>query len=291
MRKKAKARALFPALFLALLAAGVARAQQPVSGPPANPQELVRRAVANELAPRRNQHLTYRLTKVGPERSEVRQMLETDGLLLSRILMVNNKPLARSEAASEEQRLRRLLADPRSLAEKQKEQREEDQRVRKMVAALPDAFLYEYVETREDPQAGIVVLRFWPNPEFDPPSRETQVYRGMEGKMEIAMPALRLARIEATLARNVNFGWGILGHLDKGGRFLVEQAPVAGGHWMTTRMVLNFTGRVLLFKSLKIRSEQATSGHEPVSGMSVKEGIQLLEKMDREMARGFGAQR
>ena len=34
----------------------------------------------------------------------------------------------------------------------------------------------------------------------------------------------------------MGFGWGFLGHLDRGGHFLVEQGEVVNGHWEVTRM-------------------------------------------------------
>ena len=36
----------------------------------------------------------------------------------------------------------------------------------------------------------------------------------------------RIAKIDGTLYKDVSFGWGIFGRLDKGGRFVVEQAQV-----------------------------------------------------------------
>src|SRR5436305_378613 len=83
-----------------------------------------------------------------------------------------------------------------------------------------------------------------PNPNCDTPNQETKVYRGMEGEMLIDLSDMRLAKIEAKLFRDVAFGWGILGHLDQGGQFVVEQKPVTGGHWEPSHMVLNFTGKV-----------------------------------------------
>jgi hypothetical protein len=63
------------------------------------------------------------------------------------------------------------------------------------------------------------------------------------------------------------------------------------GQWMMTRMQLNFTGKLLLLKSLKIRQEQSTSNFEPVPALTVAQGIELLKKMDSELARSNGASR
>ncbi len=61
------------------------------------------------------------------------------------------------------------------------------------------------------------------------------VFTGMQGEMLVDETACRLAKIDGTLFKEVNFGWGILGRLYKGGRFFVEQAEVTPSHWDTTQ--------------------------------------------------------
>jgi len=57
----------------------------------------------------------------------------------------------------------------------------------------------------------------------------------------------------------VGFGWGILGHLDRGGRFLVEQGDVGDGSWDIQRMGLMFTEKLLFFKRIDIKSTESFS--------------------------------
>ena len=47
-----------------------------------------------------------------------------------------------------------------------------------------------------------------------------------QGVILIDPTECRIAKIDGTLFKEVSFGWGILGHLDKGGHFLVEQRDV-----------------------------------------------------------------
>ena len=72
----------------------------------------------------------------------------------------------------------------------------------------------------------LVRMKFRPNPRYEPPSRVEQVLPGMEGTILVDAGKYRIAKIDGTLAREVSFGWGILGHLDRGGRFVVEQGEV-----------------------------------------------------------------
>jgi hypothetical protein len=293
LRVNQRAAFLFTATGLLLLAASAWASQAPPRPDlPANPADLVRQTVNNELkADSDETHYAFRLTKKRPDRTETREMIETEQGVIGRLLLVNGKPLSPADREKEDKRLERLLRDPQELAQKQKSQHDDDRRTRNMVAALPDAFLYEYSGPEyQQPWGELVTLKFKPNPNFNPPHRETMVYRGMEGTLAIAVPARRIAKIEAKLVKDVNFGWGILGHLDRGGRFEVEQRPVEShpSHWEPAHMVLNFTGKALLIKSIKIDEDQTTSDYRPVPDMSVAQAVELLKKRDGEVAQNGG---
>jgi hypothetical protein len=281
---------VLPTLLLAPTMAAAWQGTPPRPDLPANPQDLVRQMSANELGRKTQPFLTYRYTRIRPDRKEERQMLETDQLLLGRIVALDGQPLTPKESAQEDRRLQRLIENPEELRDKQKDQQQEDQRIRKIIRALPDGFLYEYGDLRQGPSGEVVVLKFRPNPDFDPPSRETQAFLGMAGTMEISLPSRRLSSLHATLIQDVSFGWGILGKLNRGGELTIEQVPIEGGRWMTRRMKLNFTGRVLIFKALKVDLDQFTSSYRPVSGMSVAEGIAFLKKINQEVAGNVPAQ-
>ena len=77
-------------------------------------------------------------------------------------------------------------------------------------------------------------LSFRPNPNFHPPSLEARVFHDMEGEMWVDCKQERLAAFNGQLKQDVNFGFGLLGHLDKGGHFEVRQAEVVPGHWDMT---------------------------------------------------------
>jgi hypothetical protein len=128
----------------------------------------------------------------------------------------------------------------------------------------------------------LVKLHFTPNPNFNPPSRETLVYQGMEGDMWIDARAMRMAKIDGVMMRDVTIGWGILGRLDKGGRFIVEQGEVSKGHWDTTKLALDFTGKALIFKSIRIKSTDTFSDFRPIPKMSVAQALDYLRKADEQ---------
>ena len=74
----------------------------------------------------------------------------------------------------------------------------------------------------------------------------------MTGEIWIDPVHLRVVRLEGHLQQDVDFGWGILGRLNKGGWIVIEQADVGGGQWRTVRFQMQMSGRVV-FKNPRVR--------------------------------------
>ncbi len=257
------------------------------NGAKLDPVELVRKAVDNEAhAANDNTFYMYRTRKETPKGVELKQYVETTQGTVGRVIGYNDKPLDAAQRQAEDERLEHLANDPKELAKKRQAQKQDSDRVTRMVKTLPDAFLYDF-ESKETAPNGheIVKLKFRPNPNFDPPSREQQVFTGMSGTLLVDASAERIAEINGTLFRDVGFGWGILGHLDKGGRFVVTQADVGDGHWQTVRTTLRFTGRALFFHVININSIETSSDfHRLPNNLTFLQGVQLSKKQDATMA-------
>lgn len=252
-----------------------------------NPRELVRRAVQNEnKEPAKKMYFMYRDVKRDKNGDvETRVMVQTPTLALARIVAINGHALSADAKAKEDARLNRLTANPDELIKKQKSQQQDDARARKMVQAIPDAFTFQYVNTEKTDAGDLVVFKFSPDPNWEPPDRELQVFTGMQGILKIAIPQERIALMDARLFRGVDFGWGIFGHLNPGGNFLIEQKEIYPGHWDTTHMQLHFTGKILMFKNLNIQEDESTSDYRPVDGMTVAQAINRLKEVDEEYAK------
>jgi len=95
---------------------------------------------------------------------------------------------------------------------------------------------------------------------------------------------MRLAKIDGTLFRDVDFGWGILGRLYKGGRFVLEQADVGSGHWDTTRMELKFDGKILMVKHIHLEETETEWDFHPVPKMNVQHALDVLRKSGDQIA-------
>jgi hypothetical protein len=272
------------AAFGLLVSSGAAQTAAPA--PSQSAQELVRKVVDRELATeQRPRQYIYRLRRETPEGSSTRDIIDTRDGLVSRLIATNDRPATAEERAKDDRRLQNLLAHPEEQRKRKQRQKEDAEQVRKLLRALPDAFLYEYDGAEAGPHGELARLKFRPDPKFDPPSRETIIYKGMQGTMVVEPGDLRLVRIDASLVEDVTLGWGLLARLNKGGRITMEQSLLPDGEWVTIRMTLDFIGKAFLFKALRIKQKQSISEFRPApTNPSLAEGIALLKKQDTAVA-------
>jgi hypothetical protein len=260
----------------------------PANGPEDLPPaaELVRMTVAHEVAAAEQASVKHRFRsrKETVHGSQTKIYVETRDVMLGMVVAYNDQPTSAEQLQAEKSRLQHLIKDPAQLRRKQKQEKEETEHTLRIVRALPDAFLYEYDGTQDGTgdvgKIGdkLTRLKFRPNPTYAPPSHVEQVLTGMQGELLIDAQCHRIARIDGTLFKEVSFGWDILGHLDKGGHFMVQQAEVGDGTWDVTRMALNLTGKILLLKSLNIKTDEVFSDFRQVpESMTIAQGVELLE--------------
>jgi hypothetical protein len=265
-------------------------------GPPTlTPSELVRRAVQNEIKSN-NQGPKYmcRQRKETITGSQTKLMVETRDAMVGMVVANNDKPLNQEQRRAEYGRIERFVQQPNELEKKHAQEKESAERINSILKALPDAFIYQYDGTETGrpgvgkPGEPLVRLKFRPNPNYDPPTHVEQVLVGMEGVVLVDPQNPHIARIDGTLFKDVGFGWGFLGHLDRGGHFQVDQSEVGNNNWTIARMDLAFTGKMLLFKSLNIKSTEIYSDFHPVPpDLTFAQGIDLLKKQQAAVAQNL----
>jgi hypothetical protein len=273
---------LMAALFLSAGSAAL-----PQSGTPAvDAQKIVRDASWNELhAPRAGRSFRYRQHKVDPKGSVVKEIVETKDGDVARLIAKDGKPLPPEEDQAEMDRLNHLLAHPEVQEHRHKREQEDSARGDEMVRMLPDAFLFSDDGMVEGPNGPCYRLKFRPNPAFTPPDREGEVYHGMVGELWVDQAQQRLVKIDAHLISDVNFGWGVLGRLYKGGSILVENADVGLHHWETVHMKLKLQGKLLMMKSVDYSTTEDFSDFQvQPQEMGYQDAIRLLQKTPAQVA-------
>ena len=268
---------------LLLLLAGVtatvadARSSTPQTSLPGDANQLVREAVQNELNGESNDHThwRYHLHREDDRGSQDREVIETKEGSLAKTLLINGRPLTPEQRDLDEERMKKLVSDPVERAKRDHRVKQDEEKAHQLLKAIPDAFVFKY----DGVEGNQVRLNFTPNAGFTPPTRELAVYHAMKGKMWIDQSARRLSRIEGQLFEKVNFGWGLLGHLEKGGSFRVLQQDVGNGHWSTVQLDVNMQGRAVVFKSLNIKQKETLTDFRRVpDDLSMSQALGILEK-------------
>lgn len=245
---------------------------------PEQSQAVVDRALANELhaAQTPDLLLRYRLRKSSPRLTTTKEIVETTNGDVARLLSVNDQPLSPTAEQQEEARLADLLANPGKQLHRKQSEDADAARALKVLRALPSAFLYQYAGSATGPHGTIEKFTFKPNPDFNPPDLETQLLTAMTGQIWIDPGAGRVTHLEGQLAHDVDFGWGILGRLNKGGWISIHQADVGGGQWRIVRFQMAMTAR-LLFRTRTFDTVEEESHFEPVTaGLGYRQAIKML---------------
>ena len=281
--------ALFLLIPSALLSSAPAQNNSAVA---ADPTSLVRRAAHNELAASNGHHpYRYKLHKIDDGRVTTKEIVETKDGDVARLVAYGDKPLEPDARQTELDRLNNLMAHPELQAHRHKREQEDSTRANEMIRLLPDAFLYHYEGMVTTPTGPSYRLTFRPNPNFNPPDREAEVYHGMQGELWIDQKQERMTKLDAHLIDDVNFGWGILGKLYKGGSILVEQADVGDQHWETTHMQLKIHGKALMVKTLSFETTEDASDFSPVpADTGYQDAIRMLLGPDKPVGAASDAQ-
>ena len=239
---------------------------------------LVNRALANEIRAQADalHPMRYRLHKSSPRLSSTKEILETKDGAVARLVQLNDSPLSAEDEQKEEARLDQLLSDPSRQRHRKEAEDADMEKATKVLRALPYAFLYQYAGTGAVPTGQVEKFTFKPNPHFDPPDLETQVLTKMTGEIWIDPAQERVVRLEGHLQQDVDFGWGILGRLDKGGWIVLEQADVGQHQWRTVHFKMEMSGRVV-FKTRVFDTTEDESQFAPVPvGLGYQQAIQML---------------
>jgi hypothetical protein len=246
---------------------------------PSDPNQFIRQVVQHELAAGEadHSHWMYHLHREDDKGAQDRQVIETKDGSIARVLLINGQPLTPEQRNSDEERMKRLVSSPEERARREKRNKEEEEKARQLLKAIPDAFIFKY----EGNEGTLTRLSFSPNPNYNPPTRELTVYHAMVGKFWADRVALRLAKIDGRLTEDVNFGWGILGHLDKGGTFTVIQNNVGENHWDTVLLDVQMQGRAVIFKTIAVKEKQVlTNFHRVPDDLSMDKAFEMLHKTE-----------
>ena len=239
---------------------------------------LVERALAIELRTAQNKShpMRYRLRKSSPRLTTTKDLIETQDGTVARLIAVNDQALSEADAAKEENRLNALLGDPGKQRHRKQAQEQDTSRALEILRMLPKAFVYQYAGQAMTSAGEASRFTFSPNPQFNPPDLETEVLTALNGEIWVDSDHQRVIHLEGHLTQDVDFGWGILGRLYKGGWIAMDQEEVSPNLWRIVRFKMAMTGRVV-FRVRNFQTTEEESQFVPVPlGLTYRQGIQML---------------
>lgn len=264
--------ALAGALAAALLAGtAVCPAQGPEPG-----QQLVREVVYNELHDHdAHGYWRYWIHQTIPQGTQLLEVVETAAGPIQRVVLSNGHAVDDQNRRVEEARLEELANSPAEQSTLRQSHAEDEQRVRQIMALLPDAFCFD--DAGE--QNGIRHLRFRPNPAYQAHSVEARAFHALHGDLWIDTRAKRLRSIEGHLDADVSLGFGLLGRVDKGSWFRMQRRQVSASEWKTDVLEVHVSGRALLFKTIAHETSETRGGFTRLPGnLSLNDSVKLLEQ-------------
>ena len=247
---------------LLLCAVPTLRAQSPAQ----SAHDLVKDVVYNELQERRQISLwQYRVEKRVASQTTVEQEVETVAGPVSRVLERQGKPLDPAAQKKETERLNSLVRNTAEQARMKQDHQAEEQRLQRLIAAMPEAFLYTYDGTAD----GNLRLRFAQPGLQSADLRDPRLPRP-GGEIWIQPQLKRLVKIDAHIVTEIDFGYGLLGKIEKGGTFQIEREQSVETAAGRPRLLdVHISGRVVFFKAITRTSTRCARissrclGHQP----------------------------
>jgi hypothetical protein len=241
---------------------------------PETPVQLVRDVVYNELHDhQRHGYWRYWIEKQAQQQTKVVEQVETADGPVTRTVSNGGRPLSAIDEREEQERLDYLLNSRQEQARQRQDFIDDENRIGRILALLPEAFLFEEAGVEN----GCFHLRFRPNPDYPPHSIEARIFHAMHGDLWINARLKRMERLDGELEVNVDFGYGILGRLNKGGWFRLQRTPVSATDWKTERLEIHMTGRALFLKTISRETSEVRGGFAQVpAGLSLAQGMKLL---------------
>ena len=238
------------------------------------PLQLVREVVYNEQNDHdRHGYWRYWVEHHSQQRNDREEQVETADGPVKVLRMSNGHPLDVGAETKERARLNQLMRSPEEQSKARLSYQDDEKRIGRILSLLSDAFVYEDLGEEN----GCRHLRFHPNPNYPAKTMEARVFHAMSGDLWLSTRYKRLARLDGHLEDNLDFGFGLLGRLYKGGWFRLERAQVSQTDWKTERLEVHMNGRALLLKTIDRETSEARGGFKPIPPrLSLVEGLAML---------------
>ena len=248
--------------FVALaFAAGMALAPAPAL-PFQTAKELIGDACYNELQQRERRTLwSYVAERRSNNHVFREQVIETVDAPVRHLLAVDGGPPTSVQMKEENDRNQKLLNNASRRHAIQKQQGNDDKKMEELMRIIPEAFVFEDQGQEGESER----IAFHPNPAFKPKTYEQRILHALDGIVFIDLHDKRIARLSGSLETRVEFGYGVIGHLEQGGTTDITRVHLSPGVWKTSAEKIDINGRFVILKTINKHQDESRTGFEPVA--------------------------
>lgn len=208
---------------------------------------------------------------VGPVRTfEVYPSPHVPGRTYKRLIAVAGKPLDPAELARRDADYQKSLEERRNETARDRAKRLEEQakEKRERNEVLDDAlnvFEVTFVERRIVDGQRLLIANATPRPDARVTTREGKWMKQFAGEVWISESDYQIARLDMRAIDDVSIGWGIVGRVHKGSRFIFARRKIEDT-WLPSEVTFDATGRSLLFRRFEVHTTTTFSDYRRITG-------------------------
>lgn len=237
--------------------------------------DMVWTAVKTELKAAKNDHsvFIYHDHDNQPQKDKYTIVVQTTSHgSINRLTKLNGKAIPISKQKS---KIENYVNSPSLQQKKRQADQNDAKQTEQLLKMIPNAFLWSVTKVTPDD----ITLAYKPNPNFNPPSMQDRVFSAMAGKMVLNRDQHRIVVFEGKLIHNVNFLWGLLGHINQGGTFSVRRKQLEPHIWEIVEMHVHINGHILFFKTIGSNEDDISTDWRPApKNLTLQQAADLAMK-------------
>jgi hypothetical protein len=234
----------------------------PTALPSETARQLIGDACYNELQQRESKTLWAYVAERHSNNHVFReQVIETVDGPVRHLLAVDGYPPSSVQMKEENEQHQELLNNASRRRAIQKLQDDDDKKIQELLRIIPEAFVFE----DQGEEGEFERIAFHPNPGFKPKTYEQRILHALDGIVFIDPREKRIARLSGSLETPVQFGYGLIGHVEQGGTTEIVRIHLSPGVWKTSANKIDIDGRFVMFKTINKHQDESRTDFEPVA--------------------------
>jgi hypothetical protein len=189
------------------------------------------------------------------------RVIETVDVPVRHLLAVDGHSPTLVQMKEENDRHQELLNSASRRHAIQKQQADDDKKLEELLRIIPEAFVFE--DQGKEGQSERIA--FHPNPGFKPKTYEQRILHALDGIVFIDLPDRRIARLSGSLGTRLEFGYGLIGHVNQRGTTEITRVHLSPGVWKTSVENLDIDGRFVMLKAINKHQDESRTGFESVA--------------------------